>query len=367
VVDLVAGLERLGHKVRLIHGGQVPGSKLGRVWRMITSMGSRDRYIVRSLGAQMRRLGTLIQKEMAALRPDVIHCHEPYSTSAAAEAVGRNSIPIVETVHGPALYEAEMGGAICGPRHRDFVLNCERRAFAAARRIIAVDSGQGAILRNDYAVDPSRIAVIFNSVNVAEVRRLAAAESFVHPPEPYFLVPRRLVLKTGVRYAIEALARMEDKTVRLVIAGRGSLRSELESLAKAMGLEERTLFLGHVPRPQLLPLFRNARGVVIPSVPAGGVVEATSVAAMEAMACGTVAIASNIGGLAELIEDGVTGLLVRPANPDTLAAAMTKAMFDLPLRQRILDAARRKVETDYDTAAWLDKTVGVYNQALAGR
>ena len=366
LTQLAPGLERLGHQVRLVHGGQVRGSGLARVLWAVPSMGNLDRYVARSMGAQLRRLGALLRKEIDGFAPDLVHCHEPFSASAAGEVIGARALPLVETVHGPALYEAEMGGTMRGWRHREFILGCERRAFAAARRIIAVDSGQAAILRNDYAVDPARIAVIFNCVNVAEVRRLAEAQSPLHPVEPYFLVPRRLVPKTGVQYAIAALTRMGDTAARLVIAGGGPLRKELESLAASLGVAERTRFLGSLSREEALPLFPRAAAVIVPSVPASGVVEATSLAVTEAMACGTLVIASRLGGLAELVENGVTGLLVPPADPDALAAAMTKAMRDMPLRQRILEAARRKVETDYDAPAWLEKTIAVYRQALTG-
>jgi len=366
LVDLMAGLQGLGHQVRLVHGGLARMSAFGRAVRMIAAMGRRDSYVSRSMGVFLQRLGALFQEQIDEFAPEVIHCHDPFSASAAAEVVGAGAIPIVETVHGPALYEAQMGGSIRGPRHREFILRCERRAFASAKRLIAVDSGQAAILRNDYDVDPSRIAVIFNSVNVAEVRRLASARLLRGPREPYFLVPRRLVPKTGVGYAIEALARMPNKTVGLVIAGQGSMRDELEQLAASLGVAERTQFLGSVPRLQLLPLYPHALGILVPSVPSNGVVEATSLAVMEAMACGTVAIASGIGGLAELIADGQTGLLVPPADPEALAKAMTKVMEDQPFRQRILEAAKRKVENDYDAAAWLARVVAVYEQCLAG-
>jgi len=365
-VDLAAGLERLGHEVRLVHGGQASGSGLARIARMVASLGDRDRYICWSMGALLRRLGGLLRREIEAFAPDLVHCHDPYAAATAAGVIGTERIPIVETVHGPVLYEAEMVRSIRGPRHRKFILDCERRAFAAARRLIAVDSGQAAILRNDYGVDAARVTVIFNCVNVAEVRRLAAADSSFRPDEPFFLVPRRLVPKTGVRYAIEALARMPETKVHLVIAGQGPLRGELEALANSLGVAGRTRFLGSVPRAQLLPLFPRAAAVIVPSVPESGVVEATSLAVTEAMACGTIPIASNIGGLAELIDDGATGLLVPPADPDALAAAMAKALGDMPLRQRLLAGAKKKVEADYDTHAWLEKTIAVYKQAITG-
>ena len=99
------------------------------------------------------------------------------------------------------------------------------------------------------------------------------------------------------------------------------------------------------------------------SPPASGVVEATSLAVVEAMACGTIPIASNIGGLAELIDDDRTGLLVPPGDGDALAEAMTRAADDPALRDRLIAAASEKARRDYDTAPWLARVVDVYDRA----
>jgi glycogen(starch) synthase len=314
-------------------------------------------------------INALCQCTREAIRngcPDVIHCHDPYAAAAALDAVGADDVPIVETVHGPVLFEADMRGANARPRYRERILHYERRAFAGVTRFIAVDSGQAAILRDEYGVDAAKITVVFNAVDVEDVRRLAEAQSALIPDARYFLVPRRLEVKTGVRYAIEALARLKRDDVQLLVAGQGPLRAELEELARMLGITQRVHFLGPVPRGELLPVFKRSAGVIIPSVPAAGVIEATALAATEAMACGTVTIASAIGGLAELITDGETGLLVPPADPDALAGAMTTALEDGKKRNHLIASATAKVEGDYSFDAWLRKTVSVYDTARKG-
>jgi len=365
VVDLIAGLRAAGHDVRLIHAGEVIRPLWWRLIRRAACLGNLDRYGAGYLDDMVRRLAARVRREATAFQPDLVHCHDAYAASAALMALGGAALPIVETVHGPALYEARQHWAGRRPRYEARILRCEKEAFAGATRFITVDTGQANILKNDYGVDAGRITVIFNSVNVEDVRRTAESRSPLQPDAPYFLVPRRLVPKTGVRFAVEALAQVPRKDVHLVIAGEGPERAALQAQAASLGLAERVHFLGSVPRAQLLPLFPRAAAVLVPSVPASGVIEATSLAVMEAMACRTVAIASAIGGLAELIEDGRTGLLVSPGDAPALARAMMSVLEDKDLRVQLLAAAARKVEQDYSTQAWLKRILAVYADALA--
>lgn len=365
VETLMNGLRSREHGVGLVEGGQTASGRLRRLARALCVLGNRDRYSERRLDYAVKTLRERIRQALRISRPDIIHCHDPYAAAAVLDALGPDDIPIVETVHGPALLEAKMGGADALARYRQRILHYEHQAFAGAARLIAVDSGQAAIIRDGYGVDAAKIKVIFNAVDVEDVRRLADAESAIIPDSPYFLVPRRLVAKTGVGYAIEALARLNRRDIHLLIAGQGSLRAELENLARALGIAERVRFLGPVPRGELLPAFKRSTGVIIPSVPAAGVIEATSLAVTEAMACGTVPIASAIGGLAELIVDGETGLLVPPADPEALAGAMTTALENAEKRTRLIASATDKVEGDYSLEAWLIKTLHVYDEARA--
>jgi glycosyltransferase involved in cell wall biosynthesis len=365
VTDLIAGLRKNGHAVELIQGGQVASSRGDRWIHGALSLGNRDRYRCRRMSALLGGITRLVSEQLRTFQPDLVHCHEAYAGFAVTQAQGTDPRPVVQTVHGPALYEhRQLHPDQPLRRFEDLILEYERTSFAAAKRLIAVDSGQAAILRDDYGVDAGRITVIFNSVNVEDVRRLAAPPPSPMPSQPYFLVPRRLVPKTGVRYAVEALAKMPQKDVHLVIAGDGPLRGELGELAAGLGIGERVQLLGAIPRPRVMPLFAHACGVLVPSVPTTGVVEATSLAVMEAMAAGSVPIASSIGGLAELIDHDETGLLVPPADAAALAAAMSSLVEDSELRRRLVRDGTVKVETKYSTEAWLKRVERVYAAAV---
>ncbi|SEW52479.1 glycosyltransferase family 4 protein [Chitinophaga arvensicola] len=357
---LLAELKSGGHEVRLIQGGMAHSPKWKKAIRLLLAFGSKNKFVSSNFKHTLNRISHLVAREIEQFKPDVIHTHDVYASYSVLKSRNLRSIPVIQTVHGPALYEAQMGGADKLPAYKELIMNCEAVAFAKAKHFIAVDSGQAAILTNDYGLDSRKIDVMFNCVNVSEVRDFINEPIDLPVKQPFFLVPRRLVEKTGVRYAIEALAQLKDSHCQLVIAGQGPLRKDLEELAARLNIASRVIFLGPVPRNSLLPLFAKAKAVIVPSVPASGVVEATSLAVTEAMAAGTVPVASDIGGLAELIEHKHTGLLVKPANATELAFAMDILLQDDKFRDQLIKNATQKVEEDYSSESWSKKVVGIY-------
>ena len=322
---LCSSLESRGHRVMLLHGGKIHPLFVKRAWRWLRRRMKKDtpaRFVVENR-RQVERVQAFGRHACEVFHPDIIHCHDPFVAVAMLRAT-KGKVPVVETVHGPALYETKMLLGDGYDLYYDEIRKIEQEAFSGASFLFPVDTGQKEILLRDYGVPASKVAVVYNCVDVDEVRRLSQPEPEWPMPEPYFLVPRRLVPKTGVRYAIEAMRFINTESVRLVIAGDGVLRQELQAYAEELGVRDRVQFLGSVPRPKLMPLFSRAVGVLVPSVPATGVVEATSLAVTESMAAGTVPIASAIGGLAELIDDGKTGLLVPPGDASSLADAIRR-------------------------------------------
>lgn len=357
---LIAELKSNGHEVKLIQGGMAQSPKWEKGIRLLLAFGNKNKFVSSNFKHTLSRISQLVATAIEQFKPDVIHTHDVYASYSVLKCKKLNGIPVVQTVHGPALYEAQMGGADKLPAYKQLIMNCEAVAFAKVQHFIAVDSGQAAILTNDYGLDPERIDVVFNCVHIGEVRGFMKEPIDLPVKQPFFLVPRRLVEKTGVRYAIEALAQLKDTRCQLVIAGQGPLRKELEELAARLDITPRVIFLGPVPRNSLLPLFAMAKAVIVPSVPASGVVEATSLAVTEAMAAGTVPIASGIGGLAELIEHKHTGLLVEPANAVELAFAMDILLQDEKFRDQLIVNATEKVEKDYSSESWSKKIVKIY-------
>ncbi len=366
VTDLIQCLAEEGHSITLIQGKQVTCSMAQRLLSHICSLGNKDNYRKVILETQLLNLTQKITAALGRSHLDIIHCHDPVAGYAAflANKNSERKVKVIETIHGPLAYETKM--MINQEIHQSQFLkrlwDIEKLAFSSADKLIAVDTGQGRIAIEDFGVDKSRVTIIFNAVSCKNIASIISTDSRISVPSPYVLVPRRLVHKNGVHIAIEALAKIPD--LHMIIAGDGILRADLEALARRLGLNDRVIFLGSIDRNEVLRLEKNALGVVISSIPSAGVIEATSIAALEAMACGTAVIASNIGGLLEIIADGKTGILVPHSNPNALANALQNLVANSEMRNCIALQGKEFVSQNLDIAIWLKKIKQVYADVM---
>ena len=155
----------------------------------------------------------------------------------------------------------------------------------------------------------------------------------------------------GHRHLIDACARLRDRGVafdcRLV--GYGHLQRALECQIRDLGLEDLVRIAGPMPRPEVARLLGESDVVALTSVQVrSGSREGIPVALMEAMACGLPVVASRLSGIPELVEDGVTGCLVPPGDPDAIATAMERLAANPALREQLGRDARRQIEKSYD-------------------
>ena len=166
------------------------------------------------------------------------------------------------------------------------------------------------------------------------------------------LCPANLIPVKGHRYLIKAFAMLRDagSDLELWLAGNGELRGQLEQWVRKLHLQEQVRFLGQIPRKTLLSLYENGDVdmVVLPSIDLGnGHHEGIPVALMEAMAYAIPVIATNSGGIPELVGSG-TGLLVEPANSQALAHGLMKLAGSSELRKSLGLEARKRVEQSFE-------------------
>lgn len=153
------------------------------------------------------------------------------------------------------------------------------------------------------------------------------------------VVPRRLYEKNGVEYFVRALPLLaEQHDVEAILLGDGPERPRLESLAAELGVTERIRFMGARPHSEMAALLCSAELAVFPSL-----MEATSVAALECMACEIPVAASRVGGLPQIVDDEVGGLF-DSANPEDLARCVSKLLEKHDLTALGVEARRRVVE-----------------------
>ena len=133
---------------------------------------------------------------------------------------------------------------------------------------------------------------------------------------------RQLFPRKGIRFLIEAAAKLKPRfpDLQVVVAGDGFERPDLIKLAESLGVGQDVTFLGWVPNSELPPYYRAAAVSVIPSLEEG-----FGIPAAEAMGCETPVVASDAGGLPEVVEHGVTGLVVPRGDSTALAEAIGAA------------------------------------------
>jgi glycosyltransferase involved in cell wall biosynthesis len=168
----------------------------------------------------------------------------------------------------------------------------------------------------------------------------------------------------GTHLLVEALplihTTLNDKPVHATLAGEGPLRADLEGRVAELGMAGQVDFTGRLPYDELQRLYRQADVVVVPSV----VQEAFGRVALEALMNGTPAVVSNRGGLSEIVEDEVTGLVVDP-EPRRIAQAVVRVLRSPTMRRQVYNALpdlRRKFGSDV-TSAHID----IYSRLLTGR
>lgn len=307
-----------------------------------------------------KRLASLVYKintQTAIKELNLFHAHDILSAAYLSE----QGIPLVLTVHGPLSKEIKMAD-MSSKYFYNFVVEKEKIAYQKAKEIIAVDTGQKNIIVNEYGIDPNKIHVIYNAVDT----------DYFNPElldcsgtADYLLVPRRLVAKNGVEVAVKALAAINNQEIELRVAGDGPELNKLLQCANSLGISNRVKFLGNVDKSAMRQLINDARAVLIPSVPVAGVVEATSIAALEAMSMKKTVICSAIGGLDEMIEDGINGYKFAAGSEIELAGLIDKVLANK--QDSIEEYARKYVLEKHSLAAWSIAVQEVYYKAVSAQ
>lgn len=179
---------------------------------------------------------------------------------------------------------------------------------------------------------------------------------------------KALEKKYGMEYLIDAFVllkkRLKGYPLKLLIVGKGTLESELKARVSSQGIEGDTIFTGYI-NPVEIPSYHNMLSIaVFPSIDDS---ESFGVAAVEAMACEKPVIVSSVGGLPEVVEDNVTGLVVPPMDVEKLADAMETLVKDEGLRTRLGKEGRKRVERLYRWEDNLEIMLRIYEEILASK
>lgn len=237
--------------------------------------------------------------------------------------------------------------------------------FGRADRIIAV-SGAVADFLQRQGYDPARIRMVHHGIAdlaarlPADARTRTRRELGLADDEACLLMAARIVPAKGHDTALRALARLREQRWTLLLAGdhHGDLGPQMQALARELGIADRVRFLGL--REDVPALMAAADLLLAPSRR-----EALSLTLLEASACALPIVATRVGGIGEVVEDGASGALVAPDDPTALAAAIAPLLADPARRAAFGTRARQRFEAGFTENAMFDRTIAVYHEACA--
>jgi alpha-maltose-1-phosphate synthase len=307
---------------------------------------------------------------------DIVHCHTWYTHFGGILAKKNYGIPLVITVHSleplrPWKRE-QLGGGY------DFSLWVEKTALEMADAVIAVSSATKRDLERLFNVDPTRVQVIHNGIDLDQYRKVDSAAALkrygIDPSKSYLLFVGRITRQKGFQHLVRAIQFM-DRNFQIVLCAAApdtpGMADEMKTAVEhAKAQRPGIIWIDKmVDQQTACELYSHAAVFVCPSI-----YEPFGIINLEAMACKTAVVASAVGGIKEVVLDGETGFLVpleqmkespfEATHPEKfardLAARINQLMKAPQLRERFGKAGRKRVEESFSWAAIAKKTKKLY-------
>ena len=362
-------LER-GHRVSIIALGE-PGVRNGRMRMIEVARPNLHWFLYRGLPFAKSFAMPVREIEWSRCawsalgeltREDPVDVVETGENMALQQVASGRKPPVVIRGHGNPLSIKRVSGNHVGwgdRLGRKLQLAGMRRADA----ITAVSKFQARELGKDLSLPEDAIHVIPNPISPALLQQ-ALEQPRVEPANPVVLYTGRIELNKGSLELLRSIDRVASKfpEVEYVMAGGRHNSIDDRSLEGALGrngTRNHVRLLGHVPWQQLADCYRRAGVFVMPSY-----YETFGISVIEAMAFGLPVVATNVGGLPEVVEDGITGILVPPGDSEALAAAIMRLLRDPQLSARLGQAGRERVQFEFTIDRIVSQTLDVYQSVI---
>lgn len=330
----------------------------------------------KELVSPLKAFQTCLMFNGQGIEADVVHCHTWYAHFGGIMAKLLYGIPLVITVHSlePLRpWKREQIG-----RGYDLSSWVEKTALEMADAVVAVSKSTREDILRLFEVKPEKVPVIPNGIDTDEYRYIgdkAVLRKYgIDENKPYVLFVGRMTRQKGLYYLIKAIEKLDPSVQAVLCAGESdtpALQRELESMVAE--LKTRRPGVVWIPemvtRQTTIALYSQATVFCCPSI-----YEPFGIINLEAMACGTPVVGSKVGGIAEVVVDGVTGYLVDaklsetmphdPTDPDGFAAGLAAGIDRLALNPELRDkmgaAGRDRVEKNYSWRSIAQQTLDLY-------
>jgi starch synthase len=312
---------------------------------------------------------------------DLIHCHTWYTHLAGCLLKSLLGVPLVLTTHSLEPHRPWKADQLGAGYHVSTWV--EKTAYQNADGVIAVSRAMRDDVRELYGVEPAKIRVIYNGIDVSRYKPTLAPEVLSHygidPGTPYLLFVGRITHQKGLTHLLRAAEYIRDG-VQLVLCAADPDTPELgrETAARIAALRSQNArkiiwISSFAPQEHMIPLYSHAALFICPSI-----YEPFGIINLEAMACGTPVVASAVGGIEEVVIPGETGLLVpleakcpedhksRAAQKfaKDLARAVNQLLDNPERRQAMGVKARQRVLDEFSWPAIAKQTLAFYRQVI---
>lgn len=286
---------------------------------------------------------------------DIVHTHMSKAVMLGAPAARLARVPVViNTAHNLGFL------ALRQPLLRGLFWLYDRALFTVCDRVVTVSDEVRDRTVRAWIAPAAKVVAIANGIDparfrVAAAKRAALRAELAQDDGPLLLTVARLVWFKGLDTLIDALPPLVARhpALRLVIVGEGTLRAALTDQAERLGLGEHVRFTGE--RADVPALLAAADLFVLPSVSEG-----MPISILEAMAAGRAVVATRVGGVPELIEEGQTGLVVPARDAGALAEALDRLIADPALRARMGGAGAARLASEFSAEAMVARTRALY-------
>lgn len=316
--------------------------------------------------------------------PDIVHCHTWYSHFAGCLIKQLAGVPLVLTTHSlepHRPWKAEQLGTAY--QASTWI---ERTAYQNADGVVAVSNSMRRDVHALYGVAADRIRVIHNGIDLDEYRPTPSTDVLdqygIDRDAPFVLFVGRITRQKGIVHLVKAIRHLAPGMQVVLCAGAPDTKEIAAEMTAAVdraraATSNRVVWISEMlPKSKVIALYSQAALFVCPSV-----YEPFGIINLEAMACETPVVASAVGGIPEVVDDGQTGVLVpivprpggdgEPADPEQfardLADAINALMADPKRRQAMATRARERVERDFSWRSIAQKTLDFYQDLIRQR